>query len=185
MRKKWMLVMAVSVLTMAVSVPAYAGEWKKNDKGWWWEAEDGSYPTDCAMRIGSEKTGESNCCYFDSEGYLITNTRLEDGTYIDENGYAVYAVEDYSCTLGQNYKDAGVPDEYCGTYFGKNNGVTESCFIYVWQGYYNANMEFRIGAMPPYVGNGVFEDEDDKFIFSGNHLTVIDKIFNETYELSK
>lgn len=185
MRKRWMLVMTAAVLTMAVSVPAYAGEWKKNDKGWWWEAEDGSYPTDCLMRIGSEKTGQSNLCYFDSDGYLLTNTRLDQDTYINEDGYIDWAAEYYCYTLSQNYKDAGVPGEYCGTYFGKHNGVTESCFIHVWQGYYNADMEFRVGAMPPYVGNGVFEDENDKFIFSGNHLTVIDKLSNETYELSK
>lgn len=43
-----------------------AGKWKQNDKGWWWEYEDGTYPTNAWKRI------DQLWYYFDEKGYAVT-----------------------------------------------------------------------------------------------------------------
>lgn len=197
MKKRVMMGIAATVLTVAVSVPAYAGEWKSNGKGYWWQAANGSYPTNCSMFIDGNNDGVAELFYFDSEGYMLANTDI-DNYHIDNEGYCMprfldgsgYLNErismDVQYTLAQNYKDAKIPDNLCGVYFGKHGGETVNCFISVVNGYYYYVTEFGAGPLGTHIGNGVFENEEEKFIFSGNHLTMIDKLDgNETYELER
>ena len=31
--------------TILAATPAYAGQWMQDGNGWWWQNDDGSYPT--------------------------------------------------------------------------------------------------------------------------------------------
>lgn len=46
------------------------GQWKQNEKGWWYQEKDGSYPVNTwkAVRVGLEEIWY----YFDAEGYMKT-----------------------------------------------------------------------------------------------------------------
>ena len=46
-------------------------QWKKNDKGWWYEYEDGSYPTNKWLKI------EGEWYYFGSDGYAYCDKWLK------------------------------------------------------------------------------------------------------------
>ena len=42
--KKWKMILTAAMpLAMALSFPAFAGEWHEDMNGWWYENDDGSY----------------------------------------------------------------------------------------------------------------------------------------------
>lgn len=44
MRRRWKKTAALSlVFALAAAGTAMAGEWKQDEKGWWWQFEDGTY----------------------------------------------------------------------------------------------------------------------------------------------
>ena len=43
--KKMRLVAATLALMTALTFPTYAAEWKQDSVGWWYQNDDGSYPT--------------------------------------------------------------------------------------------------------------------------------------------
>ncbi len=59
-------VLAAAMLTLS-AVQAFAGEWVKNQTGWWYENSDGSFPANGVYNIGGEKYA------FNSDGYMIEN----------------------------------------------------------------------------------------------------------------
>ena len=74
------LAIGMSVLMLAstftpASVQA-AGGWKQNKTGWWWEEDNGSYPTNSWKNIGG------TWYYFDGNGYMVTGwLKLSGGWY--------------------------------------------------------------------------------------------------------
>ena len=80
------LAIGMSVLMLAstftpISVQA-AGGWKQNKTGWWWEEDNGSYPTNSWKNIGG------TWYYFDGNGYMVTGwLKLSSGWYyLTESG---------------------------------------------------------------------------------------------------
>ena len=57
----------------------YYLKWKSNSKGWWVEDKSGWWPSSRWLKI------DGNWYYFDSSGYMATNTRV-DGYWIGANG---------------------------------------------------------------------------------------------------
>ena len=57
--KKWKMILTAAMpLAMALSFPAFAGEWHEDMNGWWYENDDGSYcrngwywPLSCRLPI--------------------------------------------------------------------------------------------------------------------------------------
>lgn len=76
------LVAGLSVLT---SMTAFAGEWKQDSNGWWWQNDDGSYPVSTWQWIDGNKDGLSESYYFNEAGYLVTNTTI-DGYTVNADG---------------------------------------------------------------------------------------------------
>ena len=87
---------AVSAL-LALPVMAADAQWKRNDKGWWYEEANGAYPTYQWKLINNK------WCYFDNIGYMLENrwvgnyyvgadgamlvsTSTPDGYYVDATG---------------------------------------------------------------------------------------------------
>jgi copper amine oxidase domain protein len=89
-------VVAVSAL-LALPVMAADAQWKRNDKGWWYEEANGAYPTNQWKLINNK------WYYFDNIGYMLENrwvgnyyvgadgamlvsTSTPDGYYVDATG---------------------------------------------------------------------------------------------------
>ena len=87
---------AVSAL-LALPVMAADAQWKRNDKGWWYEEANGAYPTNQWRLINNK------WYYFDNIGYMLENrwvgnyyvgadgamlvsTSTPDGYYVDATG---------------------------------------------------------------------------------------------------
>ncbi len=68
------------------------GEWKQNQKGWWFEFDDGSYPTDRWEKL--VWNGAYNWYHFDEEGYL------QGGWFTDYDGNTYYLHEVHDGQFG-------------------------------------------------------------------------------------
>ena len=62
------------------SMTSFAGEWKQDASGWWYQNDDGSYPTNTWKEINGKQY------YFDNNGYILTNTSTPDGQKVDASG---------------------------------------------------------------------------------------------------
>ena len=69
------LIAAVSMLSAFCS---FAGEWKQDKDGWWWQEADGSYPANQWKWLDGNADGIYEKYHFDSEGYLDADKLLTD-----------------------------------------------------------------------------------------------------------
>ena len=78
--RKHLLYVKAAVLTAlvsaSVSMSAYAGEWKRDDIGWWYQNDDGSYQMNNWF---TDIDGKSY--YFDGRGYMLSNTTLTEAKW--------------------------------------------------------------------------------------------------------
>lgn len=86
MNKRILLLAATASIMYLTAAPTYAGEWKADTRGWWWQNDDGSYPSDCWKWLDGNMDGVYEHYYFDRDGYLVSDMNLSDGSRIDENG---------------------------------------------------------------------------------------------------
>ena len=68
-----------------MSFTVYAGTWRSDANGWWYQNDDGSYPAGKWEWIDGNGDGVAECyCFFDN-GYMAWNNDIE-GYHVDENG---------------------------------------------------------------------------------------------------
>lgn len=112
-------VIALSMATvMAIGsvTTAFAGEWKKDNIGWWWQNDDGSYAKSEWKWLDGNKDGVSECYCFNASGYMFANTTTPDGYTVNadgqwtENGVVKTKQTGVQSTAGQN-RQYGTPDE--------------------------------------------------------------------------
>ena len=94
---------AVSAFLVIPVMAANEAQWKRNDKGWWYEEADGSYPTNAWKLIKDkwyyfdgigymvEKRWIGNY-YLGADGAMLVNTSTPDGYYVDATGKWVEGV---------------------------------------------------------------------------------------------
>ena len=87
MKKKSLIILA-STLIMSLSLPllSYAGEWKEDNIGKWYQNDDGSYPVNQWKWIEFNNGGLELCYYFNESGYLVVNATTPDNYIVNENG---------------------------------------------------------------------------------------------------
>ena len=87
MRKKSFMVLGLTV-AMSLSLPllSYAGEWKEDNIGKWYQNDDGTYPVSQWKWIEFNNGGLELCYYFNESGYLVVNATTPDNYIVNENG---------------------------------------------------------------------------------------------------
>ncbi|SET46536.1 hypothetical protein SAMN04487771_101947 [[Clostridium] aminophilum] len=88
--KKRILIMTSVLFTAFSSFTAFAGQWKQDAKGWWWDNGDGTYPVSTWQWIDVNNDHVAECYYFNQDGYLLTNTTTPDGYAVNADGQWVY-----------------------------------------------------------------------------------------------
>lgn len=64
---------------------AHAAQWTQNEKGWWYDEGNNSYPSACWRWIDGNQDGIAECYRFDESGYLYVNTVIDD-CQVNEHG---------------------------------------------------------------------------------------------------
>lgn len=86
MRKGFIKVLTASaLLSMLASSTVFAGQWKSDNNGWWYQNDDGSYPANTWQWIDGNGDGVSESYYFNENGYLLTNSS-KDGYTVNADG---------------------------------------------------------------------------------------------------
>ena len=85
MKKRSCIILAAAMVLM-MSFSAFAGVWKNDAKGWWYENADGSYLRNGWNWVDGNNDGVAECYYFDQEGWALLSTTTPDGYTVDENG---------------------------------------------------------------------------------------------------
>ena len=70
---------------VAAAIPAYAGTWRQDAAGWWYQNDDGSYPAGCWQWIDSDGDGTAECYYFYADGYMAHNNDI-NGYHVNDAG---------------------------------------------------------------------------------------------------
>ena len=78
--KKTRVLIGALALSCLLTVPAYAAEWKQDSTGWWWQEDNGSYPTSTWKNIGGKSY------YFGADGYMLHDTTTPDGYKVGSDG---------------------------------------------------------------------------------------------------
>jgi hypothetical protein len=85
MKKKLAALAAIVASTVMMTMTSYAGQWKSDQNGWWYQNDDGSWPVNTWEWI-ADSTGLEKCYYFDQSGYCLTGTSTPDGYVVDSSG---------------------------------------------------------------------------------------------------
>lgn len=105
MRKGFIKVLTTTaLLSMLASSTVFAGQWKSDNNGWWYQNDDGSYPTNTWQWID----GKSYC--FDSNGNMYANTTTPDGYTVNTDGQ--WTVDGVIQTQNANNVTATSSDEF-------------------------------------------------------------------------
>lgn len=85
--KKLSTFLVAVCLSILVSITVFAGQWKQNDTGWWYQNDDGSYP------VSQWKTIDEKQYCFDANGYMETGwmvTSQGNWYYLNPSGELRY-----------------------------------------------------------------------------------------------
>lgn len=81
MRRRNIITTALAAgLALSASFCSFAGEWKQDGTGWFYQNTDGSYLTDGWHWVGGRSY------YFNGQGYCLTSTTTPDGYTVDGSG---------------------------------------------------------------------------------------------------
>lgn len=88
--KKLITIFLAAMISLIFSGMTFAGTWKSggelNQDKWWYEYDDGTYPTSGWHWINEGEGNVAKCYYFDSNGWLYTSTTTPDGYTVNQNG---------------------------------------------------------------------------------------------------
>lgn len=177
----------VKVLTLATllstfyPLTSFAGEWKSDNNGWWYQNDDGSYPKNTWQWIDGNKDGISESYYFNENGYLLTNTTKDGCTVNGDGAWTVNGVvqtqgQQVTANLVQNTDDQyplkGRIENYLDSYDGN--------YVWYWS---NANVAHE-GLVPAgmtsmtYIDKRAIEDKNVTYHvgLSGYSIDVLAKL---------
>lgn len=80
MKKKLLTLLLAGILALSSAVTSFAGQWKQDTTGWWYENDDASYLKDGWNWV------DGKCYYFTPDGYCLINTTTPDGYTVDASG---------------------------------------------------------------------------------------------------
>lgn len=97
--RKFVCAASIAAISACLVIPSMAAtaQWKRNDKGWWYEEANGSYPTATWKLINNKwyyfdgigYMAESRWIgnyYVGADGAMLVSTVTPDGYYVDETG---------------------------------------------------------------------------------------------------
>ncbi len=72
-------------VSMLLTVSAFAGTWRSDSNGWWYQNDDGSFPAGTWQWIDGNGDYTAECYYFYHDGYMAYNNTIE-GSQVNNDG---------------------------------------------------------------------------------------------------
>lgn len=183
MKKKFAAVTGGILLSVAMTIPVFAGSWQSNTTGWWWRNDNGSYPVNTWEWLDGNRDGIAECYYFDGNGYMLTITTTPDGYFVNADGAWVQdgavQVKNVAVSVETTHASQAVEEipNIEGTYTGTYNGSSiRAVFTKEGDTYWAEVDYFLKDSLPAYVGNGVFEDAWNRFTFMGTSSLIYEDL---------
>lgn len=124
--KKTLMIMIISCFIVLFSIVAYAGTWKQDAKGWWWDNGNETYPANCWQWCDGNNDGISECYYFGSDGYCLRNTTTPDGYQVNGDGAWVVngKVQTQGSSNNTQVQNNVIQNPLCKTNYPTDLGIT-------------------------------------------------------------
>ena len=165
MRNRRMMAAVISAgMALCMLSTAFAGTWKANSGGWWYEEDNGSRPAGEWKWIDGDGDGYAECYYFDADGYMVHNREI-NGFSLNGNG---------QWTAGNQ-----VQSEYVGGASGVTSGTQtgESAYADICRKY-----EAQYGRTEVHTEIPEYGEEPEKTLTGINFLGLYDLDGNGTEE---
>ncbi len=129
MKKFCRIITLTALFAALLALTAFAGCWQKNDRGWWWDNGDGTWPFSEWAWCDGNQDGVAECYYFDANGYCVMDAYTPDGYLVDRNGAWIQdgVVQTMQVAVPQAGRD--VPDQSQGSW----SGVAQGYNLVGWQ----------------------------------------------------
>ena len=85
MKRVAALVLAASMV-LGSAMTSMAASWQSDSIGWWWQNDDGTWPSNSWQWLDGNSDGVAECYYFDGNGYMLANTTTPDGYQVNVDG---------------------------------------------------------------------------------------------------
>ena len=171
-------------MSMTLNQITFAGEWKSDEIGQWYQSDDGSYPVNTWQWIDGNRDGVSESYYFNENGYMLANTVTPDNYTVNADG--AWTVNGVVQTQGQstatnpvqNYDEQYPLKGRVEKYFGISKLEGESGYLVP---YWNGTHVIREGVVPAgmtgstYIFQKAIEDKDISYLYptGGYNLSVL------------
>lgn len=93
MRKSVRTLLCAGIVTCMVlgsAMTSLAGTWRQgaipNENQWWYDFDNGTYAKEGWQWIDSNNDGIAECYYFDTDGWMLSNTTTPDGFIVNTDG---------------------------------------------------------------------------------------------------
>lgn len=86
MKRRTIVGIATAIMTLSMNMTAFAAQWQSDANGWWYENDNGTYPTNTWQWIDGNSDGIAESYYFDGQGYCLLNTTTPDGFTVNATG---------------------------------------------------------------------------------------------------
>lgn len=108
MKKSFLTLLTAGIMAASMSITAWAGEWKQDTTGWWYQEDNGSYPVNQWKEINGKQY------YFGGDGYMLHDTTTPDGYKVGADGAWIQDMQSTvnNLTPPQNYIE--LPTEQYG-----------------------------------------------------------------------
>lgn len=117
-----------ALMAAAMSTTAFAGSWRTDGGGRWYQNDDGSCTKNGWQWIDSDNDGYSECFYFDSNGYVLTNTRTPDGSQVNGIGAWVKDGHVQSQAGGSGSSGGNSGSSWDSSFWGDSSGTGGSSY---------------------------------------------------------
>ena len=117
--KKAALITLAASMTIGSGFTSLAAGWQSDANGWWWQEDNGSYPTSQWKWLDGNKDGIAESYCFDARGYLYAGTTTPDGYEVNTDGAWVKDGVVQTKKVTTDTTDASKSnqnDDYSGTY---------------------------------------------------------------------
>ena len=84
--KKIVALLMTAAIALGTTTTSFAASWQSDSIGWWWQNDDGTWPSNSWQWLDGNGDGVAECYYFGPDGYMLANTTTPDGYQVNADG---------------------------------------------------------------------------------------------------